>query len=144
MSPDGPIGVLCVESNQGMCEALQRLLAPPRFVWLGAVGSLTEADDALQRLRPTLLLIAATGNEGGAIEWARGVKASRPDLRVALLTADGNPDLLAEALWAGLDGVLSKLDDPATIAPLLARAAAGQPAVGPEVQRLLAARGPAA
>lgn len=141
MSPHGPIGVLCVESNEGVCEALRRLLVPPRFAWLGSVGSIEQLEDALSRVHPTLLVIAAAGDEARAIQWLANTRRERPQLRVALLTADGNPDLLAEALWAGADGILSKLDDPTTIPALLEAAAEGRVVIGPEVQRLLAARG---
>jgi len=101
--------VLVVEDQRVLAGALQVAIdAQPDLDCLGAVGTAEEAVVLVATHSPDVVLmdIALPGADG--IEGTRQIKASHPQVRVLILTANAQPGLLGEAAAAGADGFLAK------------------------------------
>jgi DNA-binding NarL/FixJ family response regulator len=103
------IRVLVVEDQQTLAGALQVAFgAQPDMDCLGAVGTAEEAVAIAAASSPDVVLmdIRLPGTDG--IEATRQVKATCPQVRVLILTADATPARLAAAATAGASGFLAK------------------------------------
>jgi DNA-binding NarL/FixJ family response regulator len=101
--------VLVVEDQRALAGALQVAIdAQPDLNCVGAVGTAEEAIALVAARIPDVALmdIGLPGTDG--IEGTRQIKASHPQVRVLILTANAQPDLLSEAAKAGAAGFLAK------------------------------------
>ena len=97
------VQVLTVDDQAVFLEAARALVAStPGFALAGEAGSGTEAIEAIERLRPDLVLLDVRMPELDGIETARRISAASGEAVVVLVTAHDLDDVreLAEASGA--------------------------------------------
>src|SRR5574343_1496002 len=101
-----------------------------------------EAIEAIQRLRPDvdLLDIAMPGPSG--IEVARTIRRSDPDTRILVLSSIDRPDVIEQALDAGVNGYLLKDFVLGELQQALETVLADQSFLSPKVQQMPLRPGP--
>ena len=103
------IRVLVVEDQQTLAGALQIAIgAQPDMDCVGAVGTAEEAVALAAASSPDVVLMDIRLPGADGIEATRQVKATCPQVRVLILTADATPARLAAAAAAGASGFLAK------------------------------------
>ncbi len=112
---------------------VQCLNAEPDFtiagVWETAVIDLAVLADQA----PDIVLMDVELPGGSGIEATERLRAALPDVRVVMLTAFSDPDLLFAAMQAGAVGYLLKHTPAAELAPTLRRIADGEHLLSPDV-----------
>ena len=87
-----------------------------------------------------LVVVGLDGAGGAANDAIRQIKARRPETRVVALAQPDDGDAILAALRAGVDGCVSREADRRDLLDVLARAAAGTPAIEPALAALLLRR----
>ncbi len=97
--------------------------------WASGDGDL----DALRALAPDLVLMDIELPGASGIEATRRIRAALPQVRVVILTAHAQPDLLFAAMQVGAAGYLLKHTPAADLVATLRRIASGEHVLNPEV-----------
>jgi CheY-like chemotaxis protein len=121
------VDILLVEDESNARIIMQKLLQESGAK-VRAVGSASEARDAIQTRRPRLIIsdIGMPGEDGYA--FIRDVRQKDPKRKIATLavTAFARPEDRQQALDAGFDDHLPKPVDPDKLLTLAAKLAAGR------------------
>ena len=118
MSPTSSLRVMLVEDHVAFRQALAFLLSgEPDLEVVAQAGSLAEAREALLdggRLDVAVLDLALPDGNGG--DLISELRRSNPGISVVVLSAAMGPGDLDEAVKAGADAVLDKIESLPTIA----------------------------
>lgn len=74
----------------------------------GAAVSAAEGEELVDTARPDVLLLDMRLAEGNSIDACAALSARLPDLKIAMFSAYGNAELLAQAIKAGASGYVLK------------------------------------
>jgi DNA-binding NarL/FixJ family response regulator len=126
--------VFIVEDHPIFLEGLTRCLdAEPDFRVVAQSSHGNIDLDELRRLAPDLVLVDVELPDVNGIEVTRRIRRALPELRVVILTAFSDPDLLLEATRAGAAGYLLKHMRPSELVTTLRRIATGEHVVTPNL-----------
>jgi DNA-binding NarL/FixJ family response regulator len=126
--------VVVIEDHPIFLEGLTRCLAAEPDFAVVAHSMRGSVDlEALGRAAPDLVLVDVELPDVNGIEVTRRIRRALPDLRVVILTAFADPDLLLEATRAGAAGYLLKHMRAPELVATLRRIAAGEHVVGPDL-----------
>jgi DNA-binding NarL/FixJ family response regulator len=100
--------VLVADDYPGWHSVITRLLAPECDV-LGCVSDGADLLDAVERLRPTVVVLDVRMPGIRGLDGCRQLKAAAPDLRVIVFTAADDPELRVQALEAGASAFVAKV-----------------------------------
>ena len=104
-----PIRVLLVDDHAVMREGTRLLLAQhPQVVVVGEAGDGAEGLRLVERCRPDVVLFDITMPGMGGVEMARRLQATRPDLRLLVLTAHDDETYVRLMLRLGVHGFVAK------------------------------------
>lgn len=121
-----PIRVLCVDDQESVCEAVCRVLRPPRFRVVGMATRIDDVEGLIARARPDVLVLDVDMPGGEEpLHWLARFALRWPRMRVVMHSAHLTAELIDRAVEAGAWGYLSKHDDPAAIPDLLERVVQG-------------------
>src|SRR5262245_11390866 len=112
---------------------VQCLDAEPDFTVVGQWASGDVDLDALSALAPDLVLMDVELPVVSGIEVTRRIRSELTDVRVVMLTAYAEPDLLFAAMQVGAAGYLLKHTPAAELVTTLRRIADGEHVLNPEV-----------
>ena len=123
---------------------------------VGEAGTAAEAIAAIAKVRPDVAIIDVRLPDGNGIEVCREVKSQFPDTKCLILTSYADDEALFDAVVAGASGYVLKetktselvrdirklaagesLIDPALKKDVLSRAAASEPGLSPQEERIL-------
>lgn len=76
--------------------------------FVGSVASAAEAEGLVAAARPDVLLLDMRLAGGNSIDTCAALAGAYPDMRVAVFSAYGNAELLAQAIQAGAAGYVLK------------------------------------
>jgi len=105
--------LLLADDHPMIRTALEALLRDTSFEIVGVTGTGEATIDAVERLRPDLLLLDLQMPEGNGMDVLRRIRASAAPLPVVLLTAAIDDSALLEAKALKVDGIVLKNSDPA-------------------------------
>ena len=126
------VRVLIIDDHAVFCDALSAVLRlEPDIEVVGKGGSVREAVEAVQRLRPDVVLLDVHLPDGSGIDALGPMKAAHPSVQVVILTTDEDEALLRTALGAGITGYLSKHEGAAEVLQAVRAAAQGEVLVAP-------------
>lgn len=133
--PDSEIGgvtgrrvrVLVVDDHRSVAESLAMAIdLQPDLRCAGIAGTVAEARAMLMTTSPDIVLTDVRLPDGDGVEGARRLLELRPDLRVVILTAHADVEIMARAAASGVAGFLPKESGIAAVLTALRRAGAGE------------------
>jgi DNA-binding NarL/FixJ family response regulator len=132
--PAGAHRVIVVEDHPIFRAGVSQCLdAEPDFTVVGEWTSGVIALDRLAQLAPDIVLMDIELPGASGIEATRRIREVLPELRVVMLTAFADGDLLFAAMQAGAAGYVLKHTPAAELVATLRRIAAGEHVVSPEL-----------
>jgi DNA-binding NarL/FixJ family response regulator len=135
------IRVLLVDDQQLVRTGFRMILADePGIEVVGEAADGREAVEAVERLRPDVVVMDIRMPNMDGVEATRRVLADAPSSRVLVLTTFDADEHVVEALRAGASGFLLKDVDPADFVRAIHTIAAGEALIAPSVTRRLLER----
>lgn len=133
----GGVGVLCVEDNRHVADALRIKISGARgYVWKGWLPDADNLLPAVRALRPAVVLLDIDMPGRDPFDAMRELADACPESRPLILSGHVRRDLIDRALQAGAWGYVSKNDDEDEILNAIDRVAAGEIALSPEVDQV--------
>jgi two-component system response regulator DevR len=133
-----PIRVLVVDDHRVVRAGVVAILGDHSGLEVvGEAGSMAEAILLVDRVSPDLVLMDLRLPDGSGVEACRRLKAKGVESKVVVLTSYVEPNLVFEALEAGVDGyVLKDSQDGALVAAMIA-VVRGEQVLSPAVTQAL-------
>jgi two-component system, NarL family, response regulator DegU len=126
--------VVVVEDHPIFLEGVTRCLdAEPDFTVVAQSTCGAVDLGMVARLQPDLILMDIELPDLSGIDATRRIRDALPDVRVVILTAFADPDLLLEAMRAGATGYLLKHTRPPELVATLRRIAEGEHLLEPDL-----------
>jgi two-component system response regulator NreC len=101
--------ILIVDDHQMICDGLRLLLEEyPEAEVVGSCGDSESAFRMASEHRPDLVLMDVDLPDGSGIVLTRRIRESFPEVKILVLTARLEPNLVIEAIEAGASGYLEK------------------------------------
>ena len=117
MSPSRPLRAMLVEDHAAFRQALAYLLSgEPDLEVVAQAGSLAEAREALAEEGLDVAVLDLALPDGDGTDLIVELRRRNPDISVVVLSAAMGPGDLDEAVEAGADAVLDKIESLPTIA----------------------------
>lgn len=133
-----PLRILIVDDHLTFGEFFARALdVEPDVECVGAATSADEALTKIELLQPDVVVMDVRLGQDDGIELTRRLTASRPALRILILTAHPEDDLIRRAAKAGACGVLPKDGSSDEVLTALRSARVGSFSVHPRLMNLL-------
>ena len=126
--------LLLADDHPMIRNAIEVLLRDTRFEIVGMTGTGQATLEAMERLKPDLLLLDIQMPGGTGIEVLRRLRAARSPARIVLLTAAIDDNALLEAKALKVQGIVLKNSDPAFLLDCLDSGAAGRSWLDPELK----------
>jgi DNA-binding NarL/FixJ family response regulator len=134
MSSPPPVRVFLVDDQAIIRAALRSLLDERRDIQVvGDSGDPRAALEAIQSLRPDVLVLDITMPELSGLDVLPIVRKQLPRTKIVMLTHHEGETFVDRALKGGADGYLSKDSDPAELALAILAVYRGDPYVSPRV-----------
>lgn len=134
----GRIRVLLVEDHALVREALfMRLSAEQDIEIVGQAADLIEAEAALEKHAPAVVLLDFLLGEGDPLHIIPSWNVRFPATRVIILTASHNGEIARRALQAGASGFVCKTDSFGDLLAVVRKVARGRVGLTPTVQEIL-------
>lgn len=128
------VRLLLVDDQPLLLQGFAMILSTePDLQVVGQVGDGQQALDAIEPLRPDVVLMDVQMPVLDGIEATRRIVADHPDVKVVILTTFDHDDYIFDALEAGASGFLLKNADPDDLVDAVRAAADGHALLSPEV-----------
>lgn len=129
------IGVLCVDDNPQVAEALKiKLSRTEPFEWKGWLPSADDLRDEALRMGPAVVLLDLDMPGRDPFDAAADMASKCPEARVVIFSGHVRAELVAKAFDAGVWGYVSKNDGEDELLKAMRKVAAGEVAMSPEVR----------
>ncbi len=121
------IRVYIVDDHEVVRAGLRTILESALDIAVvGEAGGRTEAVEEVVRLRPDLVLMDVRLKQSSGIEACRDIRKICQEIRVLMLTAFAEEDLVLDAVLAGAHGYLSKFASSTALISAVRAIAAGR------------------
>ena len=135
-SDTNKIRILLVDDHEVVRTGLSLLLAQHAdFAIVGEAGSVAGALEAGARLQPDVALLDVRLPDGSGFEACRKLHALTPPVRVIILTAFADEEIVMQAIGSGAEGYLLKEIDEAGLVRAIREVADGRSILDPAVTR---------
>lgn len=131
----GPIGVLCVDDNPHVAEALRlKLGRAARFEWKGWLSCADELLETAERDKPGMVLLDLDMPGADPFDATERMLRTLPDIRVVIFSGHVRAEFVERALRAGAWGYASKNDGEDELLRVLGAVWDGSVEFSPEVR----------
>jgi two-component system, NarL family, response regulator DevR len=132
------IRLLIVDDHKVVRLGLITMFSRHRGVQIVAdVGTMVEAIEEAQRLKPDVILMDVRLPDGSGIDACREIRTACPDIQVLFLTSFADDDALLATVLAGAAGFLLKQADEVGVIHAVETVANGQSIMDPAVTNAL-------
>jgi len=132
------IRLLIVDDHKVVRLGLITMFSRHRGVQIVAdVGTMVEAIEEAQRLKPDVILMDVRLPDGSGIDACREIRTACPDIQVLFLTSFADDDALLATVLAGAAGFLLKQADEVGVIHAVETVANGQSIMDPAVMNAL-------
>ena len=107
MNPESP-SVLVVDDDIDLCHLLSAMLVG-KDLNIHTAGSLREAEEQLQKIKPSLIFLDNNLPDGQGIHFIRRFRSQNSETKIVMMTADPTEEMKTKALE---DGAIFFLDKP--------------------------------
>jgi two-component system, NarL family, response regulator DevR len=129
-----PIRLLIVDDHEVTRLGLRTLLgACPQMEIAGEAGSVAQAIEMVDRLKPDLVLLDLRLSDGSGIEVCRRLHEAQVETRILVLTSYADDNLVMDAVAAGANGYLLKEIHGERLIQAIEDVAAGRSVMDPAV-----------
>ena len=125
--------LLLADDHPMIRAAIEVLLRGSGFELVGMAGSGGATLEAVERLRPDVLLLDLQMPDGNGLDVLRRLKATRSPVRIVMLTAGIDDSALLEARSLKVNGIVLKNSDPAFLLECLESVRDGRSWFDPEL-----------
>ena len=133
-----PARILLVDDHQIMRDGLRLLLREnPGFEVVGDAFDTEAAWRAVNELKPDLIILDLELPGAGGMALALRLQQNFPDIKVVILTGHTEPQFVNEALRAGVQGYVSKMNASSQLIAALQAVLAGHVYLCPEASTLV-------
>jgi two-component system response regulator YesN len=133
----GSIGVLCVDDNPHVAEALRvKLSKAEGFVWHGWLSCADELVELVQADSRLIVLLDLDMPGRDPFEMLVELSARCPECKVIMFTGHVRGDLIERAIDSGVWGYVAKSDGEEALLEVMKRVARGSFAMSTSVQSL--------
>ena len=129
-----PISVFIVDDHEVVRVGLRTLLSrAPEIEVIGEAESVQQAVAKIAELLPDVVLLDVRLKDGSGFEVSREVQKLEKDVRVLVLTAFSDDEMIMQAISAGADGYLLKEIGGEQLVEAIQKVASGQSILDPAV-----------
>ena len=127
--------VLLVDDHPMIAAALEMLLRESDYELLGRARNVAEANNALAKQRPELVLLDVNLPDGSGLDVLRKLSRARSRPKVILLTAGMDEAQLLAANDLAPEGMVLKTSDPSLLIECMDAVAGGKRWIDPEIEQ---------
>jgi DNA-binding NarL/FixJ family response regulator len=132
--------VVLVEDHVGVREGLVVLLRHKGIDVAADVGTVAEAEEAIERVRPDVAVLDLLLPDGNGLDLTETLLDRFPNLAVLIYTGQEDGPWLQDALNCGARGLALKSGSSAELATAIERVAAGMSYIDPRLDGAIASR----
>jgi two-component system nitrate/nitrite response regulator NarP len=125
--------VLLVDDHPMIAAALEMLLRETQFKLVGRARSVAEANTAIVRHKPSLLLLDVNLPDGTGLDVLKRLASTRSPPKAILLTAGMDDAQLLAAADLNPEGMVLKTSDPELLIQCMEAVLAGERWIDPEI-----------
>jgi two-component system, NarL family, response regulator DevR len=141
MEPGQRIRIVLCDDHELVRRGLRSLLhGVPGYEVVGEAGDAQEAIDAVDTLRPDVVVMDVRLPTRSGIEACRDIRSAHPDTRVLMLTSYADDEALFSSIMAGASGFVLKQVRGADLVGAIREVAAGRSLLDPSVTARVLAR----
>ncbi len=130
------VKILLFEDNAQLAEGLSMLLnSVDNYSVLGCFKNLSSLEQNIKQLVPDVVLMDIGFPSGNGIDGVRRIKMINPQIKVIMLTGQGDDESVFESLKAGADGYLLKKTSPSKLLEYISEAYEGGAPMTPSIAR---------
>ena len=136
-SPDDWSMTTCViaDDHEQVLESVSAYLTSEGYDVVGRASTAAEAIRLLSELRPDVAVVDYRLPDATGIDIARALSVGRPAPVTLLLSGEATRAVVAEAIAAGVSGVVLKESAPVTLARAIETVLAGKRYIDPKLRR---------
>jgi two-component system response regulator DevR len=128
------IRVLVCDDHRVVATGLAMVLAAqPDIDVIGVAGTMAEVVEVSRATRPDVVLMDYALPDGDGVAATAAIKATRPEVRVVMLTSFVDEEVLIAAIEAGCSGYVTKHKGAEDLTAAVRLAAAGEALVSPDM-----------
>ena len=127
--------LLLADDHPMIRAAIEVLLRGSGFELVGMAGTGEATLEAVERLRPDILLLDLQMPDGNGLDVLRRLKAAKSPVRIVMLTAGIDDSALLEAKSLKVNGIVLKNSDPAFLLDCLESVRDGRSWIDPELAK---------
>ncbi|MET0634886.1 MAG: response regulator [Chitinophagaceae bacterium] len=98
---------LIIDDDKDFCQLLESMLDSQKFTTL-SVHSLQQAEEALMKIHPQIILLDNHLPDGRGIDFIRHIRNFDPAIRIIMITADANSNIAVTSLERGVHHFIAK------------------------------------
>lgn len=139
-----PLRIMCVDDHAFLIEGVRSSVeAEPGLKFVGSMRSLDGIQAEMERLSPDVLLLDLEVPGPDVFQTIAELKRTKPDLLILVLSGHVRDRYIDNAMGAGVNGYLTKSENPGAIISAIRNAAAGIPTFSSEVAERMKREGAA-
>ncbi|RYY54093.1 MAG: response regulator [Chitinophagaceae bacterium] len=98
---------LIIDDDKDFCQLLETMLDSSKFS-TQSVHTLAQAEPALQRTHPQIVLLDNHLPDGRGLDFIRNIREFDPAIRIIMITADANSNIAVTSLERGVNHFIAK------------------------------------